>query len=626
MTRLFRLVRLRCWPSVAVVLSLLPLLCFAQSTGGSPSAPAPNASPQPQSAAPAPVASLQVVSNLVLVDVVVTRNGTPVQGLARSAFQVTDGGTAQPIKIFEEHSSKETPREIKAPALGPNYYSNFPQYSVESAANVLLLDGLNTPLADQARARQQMIAYLKNIPPGTRVAVFTLASRLRMVQGFTTDSGTISKAVADKENLQSSVGLDRGADGLMTEHENDLSGTEAFDDIVDNLQQFQQDVQSFQADIREQITLEAMQQLAQYLSAVPGRKNLIWFSGSFPLEIDPDSTLSSPFAAMRDYSQDVHKTDDLLSAARVAVYPIDARGLMNNSSMSAANDPNDINIPSGGSKGTGSRGRQSQASKQVAATNQAYAKQLKQTEIEQATMQQIAADTGGKAFINTNGLKEAVGDAIANGSNYYTIGYTPELKEDGSYRRIKVSVAGGYDLSYREGYYADPPQPQPTGASGSASDSLKEALELGAPPSSDILFKVRVIPADDPAAKGFTPSPGPAGGGAASLKGPVTRYMIDYVVDPRKFTFERTPDGVAHARLQFAVLAYDSDGKVLNDLNRGVNTNLPPAVYAEIMQHGFPMHQELDLPSGRVFLRVLVRDLSSGSVGATEVPLTIAKK
>jgi hypothetical protein len=43
------------------------------------------------------------------------------------------------------------------------------------------------------------------------------------------------------------------------------------------------------------------------------------------------------------------------------------------------------------------------------------------------------------------------------------------------------------------------------------------------------------------------------------------------------------------------------------------------------MSGGFPQHQEIDLPAGQVFLRIVVRDLDSTNAGATEVPLTVAK-
>ena len=78
---------------------------------------------------------------------------------------------------------------------------------------------------------------------------------------------------------------------------------------------------------------------------------------------------------------------------------------------------------------------------------------------EQATMQQIAQETGGHEYLNTNGLKDAVASAIENGSSYYTIGYVPAARPlDGRFRKIRVNLENSdFNLAYRHGYYADPP-------------------------------------------------------------------------------------------------------------------------------------------------------------------------
>jgi len=71
-------------------------------------------------------------------------------------------------------------------------------------------------------------------------------------------------------------------------------------------------------------------------------------------------------------------------------------------------------------------------------------------------MEQLAEETGGEAFFNTNALDTAAARAVANGASYYTIGYSPtNEKMDGQYRRIEVTVRGKYGLSYRRGYFAD---------------------------------------------------------------------------------------------------------------------------------------------------------------------------
>ena len=54
-----------------------------------------------------------------------------------------------------------------------------------------------------------------------------------------------------------------------------------------SVQQFEAEQESMQTQMRTQYTLDAFNALAHYLSNFPGRKNLIWFSGSFPLQIEP---------------------------------------------------------------------------------------------------------------------------------------------------------------------------------------------------------------------------------------------------------------------------------------------------------------------------------------------------
>lgn len=612
----------------AVILAAFSISAFAQA----PSAPGSGNT----SSAPSPPVAFRAQANLVLVDVVVTNNGTVVSGLDKDKFHLFEDGKAQQIRVFEEHKPDEKAiSDLALQHLPPDTYSNFPQFSIGSAANVLLLDALNTPLSDQMYVRQQMLKYLKNIPPGTRIAVFALASRLRIVTGFTTDSSVISSALSGKGGPQTSVVLDPDMDQQLSDQVNDMSSLGASQNAISAMQQFQADLTSYQTDQRVQMTLDAMKQLARYLSVIPGRKNLIWFSGSFPLAIDPDTTLQTEFSVMRNYSDDLRQTDDMLSEARVAVYPIDARGLMSLPSVNAANTY--TTTPSGVSSamsGTGLRGARgsrgprtvsgSSSGSSLPAAAKADQKFMAQTVQEHDSMRQIAEDTGGAAFMDTNGLKEAVAQAIANGSHYYTIGYVPTLeKYDGVFHRIRLNVEGGYEAAYRRGYYADDPAHSPVNPAV-ALNAMNGAIARGAPPLAQILFKVRVLPADDPSAKDVKLAPGPAGE-QKDVKGPVKRYLIDYAVDPHPFAFTTMPDGSKHARLEFAVIAYDADGRRLNYTDRGMVYNLTPPLYDRVMQTGVPMHQEIDLPAGRVYLRIVVHDLDSARVGSTEIPVVVAK-
>src|ERR1700679_1737286 len=122
-------------------------------------APAPAASAQASSAsAQAPAGAPTVLhanTNLVLVDVVVTSHDRPIHNLPQSRFHILEDGHEQTIVTFDEHQpgSAATP-SIASIALPPHTVTNAPQYEPASAVNVLLLDGLNTPLANQIDVRR----------------------------------------------------------------------------------------------------------------------------------------------------------------------------------------------------------------------------------------------------------------------------------------------------------------------------------------------------------------------------------------------------------------------------------------------------------------------------------------
>jgi VWFA-related protein len=145
---------------------------------------------------PSPTGTVfHTTTNLVLVDVVVTDKGKAIHGLDRSRFHIFEEGHEKPIASFDEHQPAASLARI-APAqssvlsstLPPHTYSNVPTYADSSAANVLLLDELNTPKQNWEYLRRQMIDYLGTMQPGTSLAIFTLSSELRMVQGFTGDA------------------------------------------------------------------------------------------------------------------------------------------------------------------------------------------------------------------------------------------------------------------------------------------------------------------------------------------------------------------------------------------------------------------------------------------------------
>lgn len=607
------MVRSRCFPLLCLAALALEPAWIVLAQAGKPGAvqqtPEENPNDQP--------AIFRANANLVLVDVVVTDKGTAVQGLKASDFRVAEDGKAQSITTFEEHRSTDAVEESRVEALPPHTWSNAPHYAITSAANVLLLDALNTPLSDQVYVRRRMLDYLHTIPPGTRIAVFTLASKLRMVEGFTTDSSVIEKALVEaRGHPEKSPVLDPMYNqqmqfmGMLA----DSGGVSA--QAVAAMNQFATEQAAFQNDLRLDMTIDAMEQLARYLSTIPGRKNLIWYTGAVPINVPPDISQDDPSGSQRDYGFRLARLAELMALARVAVYPVDARGVKNVPNLEAeatplnpallAQTPNSrpvaVPLPS--------------TSEIVDQSNEQF---LQSNFAEHSSMDQIANETGGKAFYNTNALGQAVVKAMEDGANYYTIGYAPANRNyNGAYRKVEIQLADGHaDLEYRHGYFADDPMQAAKLMPGRVSP-LIGAMQHGILPDSQVLFQVRVLSAGDPALKDEKTSPEPAGALVNTLKPPLTRYVSDFTIDPNGFASRPLPNGKIHRELELTEVAYDAEGIRLNYTDGGFAVDSPPG-------QGIHMHQEIDLPSGQIYLRIGVHDLMSGRIGTLEIPLEVAK-
>jgi VWFA-related protein len=608
----------------APLLVALPLL---SQTPAPPAAPAAAQQGAPASSKQ-PITTLHTRTDLVVIDVVVTDKGqNPIHDLKQSDFTLLEDGKPQQIKSFEEHHSLPPAEAAKLepmPKLAPGYFTNYSPVPANGAINVLLLDALNTPMKDQSFVRAQLLEYLKNSPKGVRVAIFGLTTHLIMLQGFTSDPEVLKAAVSGKAGPKGSVLLNdavsggSNVDNSMSEAMQEFGGSDPSSaQILANVQQFEAQAASFQLQLRAQYTLDAMNQLARYLVSLPGRKNLIWFSGSFPLNILPDGDLQDPFAAMMSAEDEYRETTNLLARSQVSVYPIDARGLFNNPAFDA-----------------------SQSGRAIARSPQGAAKAVSQfndqTNGEHATMFAMAEDTGGRAFVNTNALSVAVGKAIEAGSNYYTLSYSPsDPKWQGQYRKIQVKLPQpGLNLAYRHGYYADDPDTPPKRGQESAataptrSSAINIALMRGAPDPTQITVEGRILPASTATEETVAPkneiNPDPK----LKIKGPYKRYVLDLAVDPGNVKFVITPsDGNYHCAIEFVTLIYDHDGNIINTAHEKVTPTLPPAAYASVRKTGASFHQEISVPvKGEYFMRTAVHDLLTDRVGGIEVPIAAVAK
>jgi VWFA-related protein len=565
---------------------------------------------------------LHANTQLVVVDVIVEdKDGHPVHGFRREDFTLTESKQPQIVSYFEKHSAQEHAASgPELPPMPPGTFTDYTPVPPDGALNILLLDTLNTPMADQSYVCTELQQYVKKTKPGTRIAIFGLSQRLFLLQGFSSDPQILKDAIEHKLTPRASSLLDDAVgSGTTPDAPSDLaaSAMAGIDDgggaagiIVSSMQQFEARQNTFQTQLRVQYTLDAFNALAHYLSAFPGRKNLIWFSGSFPINILPDPGLNNPFAVMEDNNPEFRETISLFSRAQVAVYPVDARALRADPTFSAAVSKSD---PFG---------------KRSAAFYTAQ-------DSEHMTMSQLAEDTGGKVFYNTNDLASAVKRAIESGSNYYTLSYSPTNKnENGMYREIRVALNGnlaaaGYSLTYRHGYYTDDrrhsQQGPTTAASVSSTNSgaiyAHAAMAHGGPTPQDVLFKARILPIGTRTEE--TLALNNEAGPTHPMKPPFRRFAVDLAAVGCDFQFTlNKDDGRRTGTIEFSVLLYDNDGNLLNATGKTIQLNLTPEKY-ERFAAGVNAHFEISVPvkGGNDFLRIGVHDVSSNRFGVVEVPI-----
>ncbi len=311
---------------VRCLILLVPFACvsFAQS----PTTP-------PQQAPTEGVATLHTGTKLVVVDVVVRdKSGHPIHGLTRDDFLLAEAGKPQTLASFEEYAAPATPpTPPQMPALPPGLFTNFTPVPAKGPLNVLLIDGINTPLADQSYLRQQLSDYVKHVPPGTRIAIFGLADHLYMLQGFTSDPRQLEAMLGAVKSGRTSVLQGNSATNtraLADAVEDPSAGTAASSSgsalMNDNVETFLEQIGVSQTSMRIQETIEAFDLLGHWLVNFPGRKNLIWFSGAFPLGVDPTVSIQNNNDITGEDSDEFRAMTNLLTRAQVSVYPVDPRG------------------------------------------------------------------------------------------------------------------------------------------------------------------------------------------------------------------------------------------------------------------------------------------------------------
>lgn len=478
---------------------------------------------------------LRVQSRIVLTDVVVTdASGNPVAGVPRSAFHIYDNHREEKISTFEEHTPLSGAQTV-AP-LPAGVHTNASRLDPNAALNVLFIDSTHIDVIDQMFLYRELTTFVRNLPPNQPVAVYTRA----------VDS-TVELAEPSADHALLQAALRKAIPHLRP------------------------------AGVPDANEFDSLRQIAEMLQLMPGRKNVLWFNGGASLFEHGDMVSAAggfpgSLQALRaanigstspslSVDRDLRVLFDQLEAARVAVYPIDARGL-----------------------------------------NSAWA----QYEIPQhQLMEDLANATGGHAWYADNGFSQIAEGIVERSDCFYTIAYTPDdLRDDHSWHTVRIAIDGReLRLAYRNGYYDDaavtnekPPKLLITGGGPIAPPNLR---------SEPILFEARVTAVAHP-------SPESPSGRSA--------WLVHYEVPAADF---QQASGTTRSRVLVgaAVLAFDHEGHIIAHLAERLDLGFDPKALAAAPRSTLAFDQQITLPTGDATLSLAVWDTQTGRAGILEVPL-----
>src|SRR5579864_5187954 len=588
--------------------------------------------------APDPVMTLKTSTQVVGLDVVVTGSGGHTVGnVPRRDFQVHEDGTPQAISYFDEVKEDVSSAPVAPPnnnEVAPNIFTNRSPSPETESVTMVLYDLLNTPADQQQRAKLELLKFLENKPKGSRFALCALSESLQMIQGFTPDESLLIRAAKaqkgslrytsllnqDAQDQQTISWLAQGSVRLQSRDSRFAASAGVMLDTAGRLEQEDSERRGRDLDMRAWLVMDAFTQLARYLSAIPGRKSLIWLSGSFPLGVFPGVDLRNSDSTSSSYIEQIKQAVNLMAESHIAVYPVDVRGLtassMQTSTVTMPTGPAQSATPSHSVFAPNTQVKQFDELANLTAAGDIGGNlaggdsPFMQEMTEHGIMDQIAADTGGKTFYNTNGIEKAMAVVMDHSTNYYALSYTPSNKKyDGKFRKIKVSLGVSekkLHLIHRSGYFAvDPDSPGESRKDAARGFGLA-AMQHGSPQAHQIFFEARVVPLGkpekvDPTAAGLLITVSKKRKRHEQDARPpepveVQRYAVDYAITLGQLRFDTTAQAERHGIVNFMITSFDEDGTLRTSIVSRATSDLKPESYQEILTGGLRLRQVVAVP------------------------------
>jgi VWFA-related protein len=513
-----------------------------------------------------PQLTVKSTTQLVVETVVVKdKDGNSVEGLTARDFVVTEDGAPQEISFFEFQKLPETVEGAPLAEPGrPKLLAKLPRAKISPEAPgkvryddrrllALYFDLTAMPPPDQLRALNAARKFIRaQMTSADLMAIMMFSGgAVRVLVDFT----------ADRDRLLSIIET-----MIVGESEDPLVGAD--ENAADTGAAFGQDDAEFNIFSTDR-QLAAIQTAVKMLETLSEKKSLIYFASGLRLSgVDNQAQLHAMInAAVR---------------AGVSFWPVDARGLLAQAPM-----------------GDASRGSPGGTSMYTGAAAMAMMTSLQRS---QDTLWAMAADTGGKALLNSNDLAAGILQAQKSTSSYYILGYYASNQAlDGKFRRIKIALNNGMSaaLDYRQGYYAGKVFAKFTVADKER--QLEEALMLE-DPITELTIAMEIDYFQLNRAEYFVP--------------------LIVKIPGRELALARR-GGFDHTRIDFIGEIKDDFGTTIQNVRDKVDVKLSDSTAAELAKRPIQYDTGFTLLPGKYKIKFLARDAETGRIGTYQTNFVI---
>ncbi len=520
-----------------------------------------------------PAAQPSIAVGTRLVPVVVTTGSNAASGLTKPDLTVTVNGAAQTLTVFRE--VKPAASGWKPASTTAGQFTQAEATREPQLAGAIVLDTIHTEAADEAGLRTAVVKYLTDAAGrGEMVALFILSDKgLELVHDLRIDTADF-QAVMKQVNEGGKKGSPKSLPITLVGDPHD----KIISDEVARIAAFAHGYQANSTPINTQprgnieLPLQAWAVLAQYLGGITGRKSIEWISARVPFEINPSS------------------------GALVPPTTLAAASTINGQAVSGGRT----------STITGSQAKKYETmwerAIQALHQNQVVLDVLEvrpagtAASITQATMESMAAMTGGSLFWGVNDMNAALSQTARQSTDFYLVGYTPPAGGSWQKETVKVSKPELRILA-PSGFFATQTTTDPASTRQSDFDNAFQVpVDQTAVP-----FVVQV--------------------GATDAAGAKKRVNLTLLLPGGSFAVdERAQNKVM---LDIAAAAFDKKGGVAGQFSTAVNTNLPAEAVEQIRANGTALKAAVDVPPGDYDLRCVVRDDLTGKVGSLAIPLIV---